>query len=113
MRFNYSPSYGNQEPFSTPHTVTMLLVLLLFIIYAAFWTKIEGGEQNNIRKCVQKLAVLRTRGPRFHAHRLTLLKRARRTCCWQLLFTHLPLRARCSSCLCVCAAAYLRPWPWA
>jgi phosphatidylserine synthase 2 len=39
--FHYTASYGSKEPLSTPHTVTVLLLLVALIVYAAFGEQIE------------------------------------------------------------------------
>lgn len=43
--FQYTASFGSHEPFSTPHTVTVLLVLAALIAYAAFSSGFVPGVQ--------------------------------------------------------------------
>lgn len=59
--FQYTASYGSKEPLSTPHTVTVLLILVVFIVYAAF------GEQ--IEEKVPGLASLPKKDPFFNVKR--------------------------------------------
>ncbi len=90
--FTYTASFGSREPFSAPHTVTVLLVLAALIAYAGFSfsspgaqgfsrvvvdgkldsVTISAGTIQNVIKCVQPGGRRGGRGVRVAATAATL-----------------------------------------
>lgn len=48
-KFAYPPSFGESEPFSKPHTVTILLVAVGFVVYTVLGRD-ESSTESNVKK---------------------------------------------------------------